>query len=150
MNIYFILLLVTLGCAETLEEHTHGLTTHTHDLPDHTHPTLYESNATIVSIVPPVDKGEPSGPNIADKPNIGILAKTGWQEITVTFSERPLNVSAGLIRQAVDGAVSEWTLKGRILTITVFCADAAWPDHIYPLFVSWDSGFIVLNYYCPP
>ena len=148
------------GCSLEVDDHTHdhGLGEHEHQLPSHTHKLLEHehaftkggtSGALIVSIDPPVEEGVPADVEIDDKTNIGVLSRIGWQPITIEFSEKPQNLRVEL-RGFGDDVMSKWTLEDRVLTIRVFCDARAFPDHIYSIHVNWNSGFIALNYFCPP
>ena len=115
---------------------------------DHVFANGVTSDAVIVSIDPPVEEGVPTGVEIDDKTNVGVLSRIGWQPITIAFSEKPQNLRVEL-RRFGDDVMSKWTLEDRVLTIRVFCDARAWPNHIYPIHVNWNSGFIALSYVCP-
>ena len=91
-----LLLIILLACSETAER-------------DESTTGVY-----IVSIAPPIlDEGRPAEQKI----NVGELTEAGWQPITITFSQTPEDLSV----EKPHALVSQWTLKGRVLTIRTFC-----------------------------
>ncbi len=124
ISMFLLIFLTLLACSET---------------PERDEPV---TGAYIVSIDPPIlDEGQPDD----DQINIGELRTDGWQPITITFSERPDDLWINLN----DGLASQWVLIGPVLTIKTFCDSRWYPGRTFTYVVSWDAGFIKLNYKCP-
>lgn len=124
-----LLCLTLLACSET---------------PERDEPT---TGAYIVSIDPPIlDEGQPHEAQI----NLGELTEDGWQPITVTFSAIPKDL--WVYYNYAYPKVSQWVLKGRVLTIRTSCAwrrHQWYPGRTTAFMVSWDTGYIQLTYKCP-
>ena len=101
-----------------------------------------KTGAYIVSIDPPIlDEGRPAEEEI----NLGELTDEGWQAVTITFSDIPKDLDV----HHAYWRVSEWVLKGRVLTIRTFCDHRWYPGRRTFIVVSWDAGYKYLNYWCP-
>ena len=124
LTLLLLLLLPILACSET---------------PQRDEP---KTGAYIVSIDPPIlDEGRPAEEEI----NLGELTDEGWQAVTITFSDIPKDLDV----HHAYWRVSEWVLKGRVLTIRTFCDHRWYPGRRTFIVVSWDAGYKYLNYWCP-
>ena len=96
---------------------------------------------SLASPPPILDEGQPD----EEKINVGELTEAGWQPITITFSETPKT----LFVQKPHALVSQWALKGSVLIIRTFCDYRWYPGQVFTYRVTWDAGYIELNYKCP-
>lgn len=82
-------------------------------------------------------------------PYVMRMKRDDVQTITVTFSSPPEILSIGDVWNA---PVEEWSVDGRILTLSVVCFDPnTYENYLeYPIDVTWVGGGAVLRLWCPP
>ncbi len=81
-------------------------------------------------------------------PYVMRMKRDDVQTITVTFSSPPEILSIGDVWNA---PVEEWSVDGRILTLSVVCFNpSTYENHLeYPIDVTWVGGGALLRLWCP-